>query len=176
MASKPMFRHAGELSWQDFPKLAARLRERLASEQLNSSQRQKAFSVFVEVTYNVLHYAKPARREAGSSEQARQVFAEIALGMEGSAVWIQAANLVTTRQAADLEERLATLRALSSEQARALYRDQLTRGEGGSRSADSKGGGLGLLTVAREACRPLDYTIFPTASGDAAWFRLKVFI
>jgi hypothetical protein len=170
-----LFRYAGELTWRILPRVAQELKARLAAEDVSPAERRKAFSTFIELTYNVLHYAEPARG-AGEQEEfaSRRVAAAIALGREQSSLWIAFANFVSAARAPQLAARLERLRTLACDGARESYRRHVE--SEASQDPDSKGGGLGLLTVARAASRPLEFALVPEDASSNVRFHLRAFL
>lgn len=168
----PSFEHVGELSWSDFPALAKRVKALLAAERLEASQGRRAFSSFVEMTYNVMNHGVPAEPRAG--EPGRRVPARVALGVHDGLAWIATANLVSAGAAPELERCLQALAAIDADRIHAVYRDVLVRTGDGGRQRPGRMGGLGLLTLARDAALPMEFEIAPAAGLAAALFRLKV--
>jgi hypothetical protein len=164
--------HSGELTWRDFPALAERVKRHLASQGLASAHRHRVFSTFVEMTYNVLNHGLAAEPRPG--DPGRRVQAELALGSQDGLVWIASENRVRAGEAPALEHRVRALRAMGPETLRATYRQQVV--QGGERGALGTGGGLGLLTIARDAARPVEFALVPAAATDAFLFRLKVVV
>lgn len=163
--------HAGELSWRDFPALAHRVKAHLAAGTLAPNQGRRAFSAFVEVVYNVLHHGLAADETPG--DPGRRVPARIALGTRDGLIWIAAANLVPAEAAPELERRLRGLAANDPERAHRDYRDALVRTGARAGTAPGREGGLGLLTLARDAARPIQFELAPVGGG-AVLFRLEV--
>ena len=173
-ANRAAIQHSGELTWREFPSLVDRVKRLLAAEGVAPARRHRVFSTFVEMAYNVLHHGQ--RAEPREGEPWRRVPAHVALGHEAAGVWIATANLVGTLEAAALERRLRALRAMSAEELRVEYRDELARAVQRAGDTPGAGGGLGLLTIARDAARPLEFEFVPAAERDGAMFRLKVVI
>lgn len=173
--ARPDLHHAGDLSWRDFSKLVDQAKAHLAAQTMPPARRHRVFSTFVEMAYNVLHHA--VRSAPKASEPWRLVKAEIALGHAGGAVWIATANLVDAREVPALERRVRAIRAMAPEELRAAYRDQLSRaGERAGSAGAGPGGGLGLLTIARDSALPIEFSFAPATADGGALFSLKVHV
>jgi hypothetical protein len=170
----PSVEFTGELSWREFPALAKRVKEYLATERLAPSQGRRAFSSFVEMTYNVLHHGVPAAPRPG--DPGRRVPVRVALGVRDGLVWIVTANLVSAGEGSELESHLLAAAGLGADRVRAAYRDVIVRAGERAGSGPGHKGGLGLLTLARDAAQPLEFEIVPSAVLETALFRLKVTI
>jgi len=176
-AGEACFRYQGLILWRDFPEIAQDVRRWLDDKRVGGSHRRKVFSAFVEMTYNVLHHAAPTVRGPLGGGAGRSVLATLALGLEGPEVWVATENLVEPDRAGALAERLTRLVGLLPVEARLLYRDRVAAGTGHPGPTAGNNAGLGLLTVARDAARPLEYSLVPgEAPGELTTFSLKVYV
>jgi hypothetical protein len=171
------FRRQGELLWRDFPELAQDVRRWLDVEGVCGAHRRKAFSTFVEMTYNVLHHAAPAAHTEADGLRGRRVSATVALGIEGREVWVATENLVDPERAVALAERLAQLAILDPGQVKLLYRGRVADGTSEPDPSAGNTAGLGLLTIARDVTRPLEHALAPgRALGELTTFFLKAYV
>ncbi|MNT96692.1 hypothetical protein D3C72_2388500 [compost metagenome] len=74
-----------------------------------------------------------------------------------------------------LTDKLDALRAMSLEEIKQSYREQLRNPDHSATDTLSKGAGLGLLTIARDASAPLEYSFAPSPDneGRTALFHVK---
>ena len=165
---------------EDDEKIAAAadtLKGRLASEEAGSAAKRKVFSTFIEMAQNVLHYAA-AHAEPGQPQPPAS--GAIAVGRDASEgdaghYWLVCSNPVHVEHIARLTEKLSALRAMSLAEIKESYRTQLRNSEHADNDALSKGAGLGLLTIARDASAPLEYSFASTPDPQArtALFHVK---
>jgi hypothetical protein len=86
--------------------------------------------------------------------------------------FLHCANPVDAEMADKLRAKLEHLRSLTNDEIKAAYKEML-RAE---TPADSKGAGLGFLTVARDASAPLDFEFSQPAADGAQTFYLRATI
>lgn len=89
--------------------------------------------------------------------------------------WIVCSNPVNVDYVARLADKLNAVRAMSLDEIKQSYREQLRNTDHGAQDPISKGAGLGLLTIARDASGPLEYSFASTADPTArtALFHVK---
>lgn len=172
-----LFYYAGEFSSPVIAAAADSLKTRLATEDASGPTKRKLFSTFVEMAQNILHYAADTPSADGQPPAPRGA---IAIGREDGEsscgqYWIVCSNPVQVDYVERLSGKLDAVRAMSLEQIKQSYREQLRNSEHRSTDTVSKGAGLGLLTIARDACAPLEYSFAPAGdpSGRTALFHVK---
>ncbi|TXH37427.1 MAG: hypothetical protein E6Q94_02345 [Burkholderiaceae bacterium] len=166
-----LFYYAGEFSPAMVAAAADSLKASLATEDASGPAKRKLFSTFVEMAHNVLHYAAPTHLPSGA----------IGVGREDTAVdassryWIVCSNPVDVEHVPRLTDKLNALRTMSLEEIKQNYREQLRNPTHSVDDPLSKGAGLGLLTIARDASAPLEYSFASTADPAArtALFHVK---
>jgi hypothetical protein len=92
------------------------------------------------------------------------------------AYWIVCSNAVDVSHVPRLTEKLNALRTMSLEEIKQSYRAQLRNAEHSSTDPLSRGAGLGLLTIARDASAPLEYSFASTPAdpeGRSVQFHVK---
>ena len=125
------------------------------------------FSIYIEMTQNIRHYAQS--RGYGDLDSAATVI--VARDAEERYL-VQAGNIV---EAADGEALLARVDALASmdkAQLKATYKTQLRQPRD---AAATTGAGLGLIDVARKSSLPLKGNLSPI-DEERAFFSLCAFI
>lgn len=160
-----LFYYNGYLSQPIIAAMGETLRSKLEVEDGSSRVSRKVFSTFVELMQNIIHYA--------DGELATAVpYGNVAVGRFGERYYIVSGNAVATGHVERLKERLENIRAMSSEEIKAEYRRKLHTEE---QEENSKGAGLGFLTVAREASEPIEYLFepYPGAANSLSFFYLK---
>jgi len=176
-----LFYYAGEFSPPVIAAAADSLKTRLATEDASGPAKRKLFSTFVEMAQNILHYAADTPAADGAPPAPRGAIGigrEDGDGGDGGAsphYWIVCSNPVDLAYVERLAGKLDAVRAMSLEQIKQSYREQLRNAEHRSTDTVSRGAGLGLLTIARDACAPLEYSFAPAAdpAGRTALFHVK---
>lgn len=185
-----LFYYAGEFTPAVVAAAADSLKQRLATEDASGPAKRKLFSTFVEMAHNILHYAVPPEDDG-----AAPLAADAAPGPKGAIgvgkdlpdhgqdaaeaapaqYWIVCSNAVDIAHVPRLTDKLDTLRAMSLEEIKQSYREQLRNADHSANDTLSKGAGLGLLTIARDASAPLEYSFAPSpdTEGRTAQFHVK---
>lgn len=154
--------------------LAASLKNRLEQESAGGIIKRKLFSSFMEMAQNVLHYGGFV--EAADAPGSRP--GAIAVGRNDTSYWIVCGNLVPVDQVSRITGKLAALKQMSVAEIKQAYREQLANDEHDTLDPDSKGAGLGLLTIARDSAHPIEYKFSSdqTSEGRFAYFYIKAFV
>lgn len=185
-----LFYYAGEFTPAVVAAAADSLKQRLATEDASGLAKRKLFSTFVEMAHNILHYAVPPEDDALEPAAADVPAAPAPKGaigvgkdlpaaaLEGDGppqYWIVCSNAVDIAHVPRLTDKLDALRAMSLEEIKQSYREQLRNPDHSTTDTLSKGAGLGLLTIARDASAPLEYSFAPSpdAEGRTALFHVK---
>lgn len=185
-----LFYYAGEFTPAVVAAAADSLKQRLATEDASGPAKRKLFSTFVEMAHNILHYAVQPEDDG-----AAPLAADAAPGPKGAIgvgkdlpdnghdaaeaapaqYWIVCSNAVDIAHVPRLTDKLDTLRAMSLEEIKQSYREQLRNPDHNANDTLSKGAGLGLLTIARDASAPLEYSFAstPESEGRTAQFHVK---
>jgi hypothetical protein len=167
------FYYCGYFSQPIIEASADAIRLRLASEDVAYRVQRRVLSSFIEMAQNIVHYSAEALTDPGAaSDEMRYGTLSIAAGEAG--IRLVCANPVDLRTHQRLEPKLAVLSRMNLEEIREAYRTALRADE---RDEASKGGGIGLLTLARDSTAPLVYSFTPSpASPDLRIFQLSVTI
>lgn len=135
--------------------------------------RRKLFSSFIEMTQNIIHYSADAYTQKDSAHFNNEVrHGSICISTEAGRYYLQCVNPVHTSVAEQLREKLEHLHTLTIDDIKREYKQTL-RAE---TLQDSKGAGLGLLTVARDASEPLEFEFVPIKGCENVLFYLKATI
>ncbi|MBS1198650.1 MAG: hypothetical protein H6R18_2435 [Proteobacteria bacterium] len=166
-----LFYYNGYLSQPIVAATGEALRGRLEADNGSGKVSRKVFSTFVEMMQNILHYS-----EGGSVDLNEKVpFGNVAVGRLGERYYIVSGNIISSQHINRLRDKLETIRAMSSDEIKAEYKRKL---RGGEQDDNSKGAGLGFLTVAREASEPIEYSFeaLPGSNDALSFFYLKASI
>ena len=169
-----VFYHTGEFTGPIISAAAEALKHRMQESGASGPATRKLFSTFVEMAQNIHHYA---------SEAGDMVHGSLAGGGTISVIkgetdyWVICVNRIETAQIARISEKLDTVRAMSLEEIKKAYKEQLHNSDH-ENDESSKGAGLGWLTVARDSKQPLEYSFSSDTAGDGkyAYFLVKAVI
>ena len=157
----------GPISRSLIEEIGNALKNYLQAENAQPTAAMDVFSIYIEMTQNIRHYAQS--RGYGDLESAATVI--VARDAEERYL-VQAGNIV---EAADGEALLARVDALASmdkAQLKATYKTQLRQPRD---AAATTGAGLGLIDVARKSSLPLKSNLSPI-DEERAFFSLCAFI
>ena len=162
-----LFYYTGPFTSNVVSAMSDAVRERLDSIPASAAARRKVFSSFVEMAQNVLHYG---------GEQAGGKVGALAVAQSEDRFHIVCGNPIRIDHIERIRSKLEPLRSMTLEEIKAAYRAQL-RNDTHEQDSISKGAGLGLLTVARDATEPIEYQIVLRSSDETyADFLLRACI
>ncbi|TCP15170.1 hypothetical protein EV683_10287 [Crenobacter luteus] len=166
-----VFYYTGYFSQAMVTAMGDALRRRLDRSDAANVTRRKLFSVFMEMAQNVVHYSADPLTEADDGEIRRGA---LWVGERDGHFYVVCANPVENDKVARMKEKLEPLRSMTNADIKALYKEKL-RADG---EAGSKGAGLGFLTVARDACEPIEFDFVdePDEGSTTTLFYLKASI
>jgi hypothetical protein len=170
-----LFYYDGYLSQAIIAAMGEALRGKLEAEDSSSKATRKVFSTFVEMMQNIIHYADAA--PAAGSGLVPTPCGNVAVGRKNDRYYIVSGNTVATSHVERLQAKLEAIRAMPHDEIKAEYKRKLHTGAD-EQDDNSKGAGLGFLTVARDASEPIEYLFEPiSGSGNAlSFFYLKAII
>lgn len=138
-----------------------------------SRTRRKLFSSFIEMTQNIIHYSVDAYKKVDAPDFNDEVrHGSICIATEAGRFFLHCANPVRADIAQQLRCKLEHLHTLNIDEIRQEYKKTLRA----DTMQNSKGAGLGLLTVARDASEPLEFQFLPIPDSDNVLFYLKATI
>ncbi len=141
--------------------MAEAVKLQLENSGANGPTRRKLFSCFVEMAQNIIHYSADALTPATQAEGELR-HGCVCIGEKDGHYRLICANPVRTEIAEGLRERLEPLRTMTLDEIKLAYKQTL-RAE---TPEGSKGAGMGLLTMARDACEPLEFDFQPLPGVD----------
>jgi len=153
-ASGVVFYHSGHLDESTVASIGALLRRRLRDEGASGVQSRKVFTTFMEMAQNILHYAALNGQDDGPAAR----FGALCVAHSPAGFEVMCGNYMSSDQVPRVRRRLEEVQAMEPEKVRQAYRRQLASdGE----DADSKGAGLGLLTMAASSKAPIEFVFMP---------------
>ncbi|HEY3597042.1 MAG TPA: SiaB family protein kinase [Paraburkholderia sp.] len=167
-----IFYHKGYFSHNIVAAMSEVVKLQLEVAGVGAPTRRKLFSAFIELSQNIVHYSSDLlidRQEQGGTIREGAMY----IVTEGERHLILCVNPIATTAVKDLRETLEPLRNMSLDEIKQAYKASLRA----DTPAQSKGAGLGFLTMARDASEPLEFAFFPRVDDpETTLFRLKTII
>jgi hypothetical protein len=130
-----------------------------------SKKIKKIFSVFVELSQNIMHYS--AEKEIVSGVD---IGVGILLFTENDDTYkILSGNLVYNSKVEILKQKIDRIKSLSQDELKELYNEQIRI----QRQSESKGAGLGFIEICRKSNSNINYEFFPL-DGEYSFFTFVV--
>lgn len=162
--------YIGYFSQNIISSLAETLRMQLEKQQVPTTVRRKLFSSFIEMGQNITRYSALPLTAPDQQQEARH--GSVCLGYEDGKYFLWCANPIHPDDMEILRVRLEPLRAMTADEIKVAYKASLRQ----DAPPTSKGADIGLLTVARDASEPLQFTFQADASTGLSTFYLKAII
>ena len=169
-AQKVLIAYSGYVSEGIVYALGDALKQKLALDDTDRNLTRRIFSVFVEQVQNIIRYSdeSEAGRDAVSAPLRSGV---VTVGVDQGRFFVVCANIMDASKAPRLRERLELLAGMDQDALRTYYRQKL-RDES---EAESQGGTIGLIEIARRASAPIEFD-FLQVDARSTFFCLKAFI
>ena len=169
-----LFYYNGYMSQNVIGAMGDTLRHRLEAQGTKGAITRKVFSTFVEMAQNILNYGADADRAEG-----RQQYSQggVAIGQVGERFYIICGNHIDRAHLERVRAKLEAIRAMSPEEIKQAYKQQLRNDEHDDEDELSKGAGLGFLTVARDSSEPIEFCFIEhELPAEKVGFYLKAVI
>ena len=175
MSAGIVFFHSGDFTSPIIAAAAEALKFRIQESGATGPASRKLFSTFVEMAQNIHHYAAPGPEQEEANGPGHGTISVVKGEQEYAVVCV---NRIKTSQIPHLTEKLDAIRGMSLDEIKKAYQEQLKHADHGSTNPQSKGAGLGWLTVARDAREPLEYSFSsdPVGGSRYAYFSVKAVI
>jgi hypothetical protein len=157
-----IFFYVGYFSQHVVAAISETIKARLDTAGAAGPTRRRIFSSFVEMSQNIMHYSCDSLTPHDQRDQQMRR-GSFCIGMQGDSFFLLCANPVESASVERIRDRLEPLRSMTMDEIKSAYKKAL-RDE---TPADSKGAGLGFLTMARDASEPLEFE-FAREAQDAA--------
>jgi hypothetical protein len=165
-----IFYHQGYFSHSIIAAMAEVVRLQLEVAGVDGPTRRKLFSSFVELSQNIIHYSSDA---LPPDESSLLRAGAVCISLEDGRYAMLCVNPMAASRVDALREKIEPLRNMSLDQIKQAYKASL-RAE---TPEDSKGAGLGFLTMARDASAPLEFAFRSSDDApDTTLFYLKAII
>ncbi|WP_407275260.1 SiaB family protein kinase [Halothiobacillus sp. DCM-1] len=165
-----IFFYAGYFSQNIINAIGDAVRLRLEQSDAPGGVRRKIFSTFIEMAQNIVHYSSDMLTPPDQATLEMRAGSVMVMHTEGR-FFITCANPVDAQYADKLKGILEPLRQMNADQIKDAYRKTL-RAE---TDQDSKGAGLGFLTIAKDSSAPVEFHFAPNEHG-LFMFTLKATI
>ncbi|MBV6819207.1 SiaB family protein kinase [Rahnella sp. PD12R] len=162
--------YTGFFSQNNITAMGEVIRLYLEQHEASSSTRRKLFSTFIEMVQNILRYSSDSRALARADDEMR--FGSVTLGIDNGRYVCESTNLIRPEDIVRLRDYLETIRTMSADEIKLTYKASL-RAES---PVWSKGANIGLLTLARDASEPLEFTFHQVEASELSTFHLKAII
>ena len=167
-----IFFYVGYFSQHVVAAISETIKARLDTAGAAGPTRRRIFSSFVEMSQNIMHYSSDTLTP-GDQDDRQMRRGSFCIGMKGDSFFLLCANPVDRAGVDGIRSRLEPLHSMSMEEIKSAYKKAL-RDE---TPADSKGAGLGFLTMARDASEPLEFEFVPDSHDpDTTVFCIKAII
>lgn len=167
-----VFAYSGYVTENVLSGVGDALKQKLAIEDAKTQTMRSVFAVFVEQMQNIIRYSAeqlaPARVGTRRHETRELRYGILTIGQEGADYVVHAGNLVSLLDVPRMRTNLAAIRAMTRDELKAAYKDQLRSDP----EESSKGAGVGFLEIARRASAPIEFD-FMDVDGERAFFALK---
>lgn len=164
-----LFCYSGPMAQASIEGVGKTLRRNLEFEETGRMTQMAVFSTFIELVQNVLNYS--AEKLGSESDDELRVGLTVVGHDEAENYCVYCGNRVHNSDVPRIRDSIDSLRDLSKEELKALYKERRRAAPGES----SKGAGLGLIEMARRALKPLEYSFEPIG-GTLSFFSIKVVI
>jgi hypothetical protein len=169
-----VFYHTGEFTSPIISAAAEALKHRIQETGAPNPTPRKLFSTFIEMAQNIHHYGI-----ATSTDGEESVGSGTITVIKNEADFnIICVNRIEISQIGTLTDKLNHLRSMTLEEIKKAYKEQLKNADHTTVNPDSKGAGLGWLTIARDSKEPLEFSFMsdPQSEGKYAYFLAKAVI
>lgn len=151
------FFYGGPVLQDGIEGMAQTLIQVLKADGIDMKHAQSVFSVFIEMSQNVMKYSEE-KRCIGPEEEL--MYGAVGVQKCGEDYRILCGNLVSEASRAELTQRLDALIGMNREEVRAYYKKKIYE-----KNMTSKGAGLGLIEVAKLIREPLRYSFTVLEDG-----------
>jgi hypothetical protein len=148
--------------------MGSMLRDNLSRLGIDSRVARAVFAILVEQVQNVMRYSQ---EPAEFPDHPRAGLVQIGRTGRGG-LYVSCSNLVDDAAVPDLRESIGRLRGLDRRVLTALMGDVLFDDE----REETRGAGVGWITIAREANGQFDFDFFPVAGTCSSYFNFTAYL
>ena len=167
-----IFYHKGYFSHNIIAAMAEVVKLQLEVTGIAGPTRRRLFSSFVELAQNIMHYSSDSIPPEGIHPGIARA-GTVCISIENGHYLMLCLNPMATASVDALHEKLEPLRSMTLDEIKQAYKISLRE----EAPENSKGAGLGFLTMARDASAPLEFAFRPLDDDpDTTLFHLKAII
>jgi hypothetical protein len=133
---------------------------------------QSVFSVFIEQLNNMIMYSAEKENIDYHDKNMEVSKGTFILGAQDKTYYVQTGNAMKNSNVELLKKRIDYLNTLDKKELRQYYKQQI---HGEDDNPESKGGGIGLIEIARRSSSGIEYEITPLGD-DLSYFTMYVVI
>jgi hypothetical protein len=160
---------SGKFSQGIIEELGEAIKKHMEAEDKPQNKIFNVFGIFIEQTQNIKNYVMSNEGNCNYDKIASSGI--VSIGRTDSGYFIWSGNLIENRDIAKLSDKLELIRAMSKDDLKKHYKEQLRKIlPEGSLSA-----GVGLIDIARKASMPIYYSIEPH-NDNLSFFQIKVIV
>ncbi|GLR13145.1 SiaB family protein kinase [Chitinimonas viridis] len=158
-AGNVCFFYSGYLSQPLLTAMVEGFKVKLDRDGVSNPIRRRLLSSLVEMTQNIIHYAQDTLTPSEQDDHQLR-WGSISVTLTQGHYLLECANRVDAAQAHTLRERIEPLRLMTHAEIKEAYAQAIRQ----DTPDGSKGAGLGLLTIARDAQAALTYRLIEDAA------------
>ncbi|MCA3185588.1 MULTISPECIES: SiaB family protein kinase [Cupriavidus] len=151
-----IFYYVGYFSQNIIAAMSDAVRLQLTVSGVDGTTRRKLFSSFVEMAQNIVHYSSDSLTSP-SQPDGQLRHGSVCISMVDEHYRLMCSNPVSSARVEQLRGTLEQVRTMTLEEIKRAYKETLRA----DAPEGSKGAGLGILTMARDASAPLEYNFQP---------------
>lgn len=167
-AESGCFFYGGPVLQDGIEGMAQTLISVLRADGVDMKHAQSVFSVFIEMTQNVMKYSDELR-VMGEEDEIR--YGAIGVSRCAEGYQVLCGNVIKNENIADIRQRLDELIPMTREEVRAFYKKRIYD----KSHTTPKGAGLGLIEIAKLAKEPFQYSFTPL-DETTSYYLLTVLV
>jgi hypothetical protein len=160
----------GQMSQAILVEIGGTLKQSLLDDGAETTVGRKVFSIFIEQMQNIIRYSAD-RPERVANTVGESSLGIVLVGQKHDVYYVKCGNLIKKGEEASLRSHFIKIRSLDKKGLKEFYKQVRKEGP----PASSKGAGLGLIDMARQSSRPLEYAI-DKVDEELSFFSTCVFI
>lgn len=158
--------YGGYLSQTLISGMTEALEKEAEASEVSISASANIFTIFIELSQNMMNYSKTVREEDGLGQQGLIL---VSKGIDSN-YYIHSQNIVSFADKEKIEPKLLEIQSLDKDGIKKRYRELRKSGQ----NTHGKGGGIGFYEIAKK-CDAIDYD-FKKINEDRYYFHIKTTI
>ncbi|MCB1191432.1 MAG: hypothetical protein H7A23_19615 [Leptospiraceae bacterium] len=142
------------------------IRKNIELQDNKASKSERVFSVFVEQVQNIMRYGKDIKTNSKIGEVPSGIFV---IGEKNDKIYCVAGNSILNDEIESIKVKLTKILSMDKNELKTYFKEQRRK----EPESGSKGAGLGLIEMARQATEPIEYHI-KKLNENHSFFSIKV--